>query len=224
MEEINSDYEKIKSNIAKIKENVEKNKICNDVILVAATKTVTPDRINFALNNGITHIGENRVQELIEKYDSIDKKAIFHFIGHLQKNKVKYIIDKVKYIHSVDNIDLAREIDKRAKSHNIIMNVFIEINICHEDTKSGILIENFNEFYEELLCFNNINLCGIMAIPQPNCDIKYFKQLFDLFKKYKKINNNFKYLSMGMTNDYVTALKAGSNMIRIGRGIFGERI
>lgn len=224
MEEINSDFEKIKSNIIKIKENIEKNKIYDDITLVAATKTVSPDRINFALNNGITHIGENRVQELLEKYDSIDKKAVFHFIGHLQKNKVKYIIDKVKYIHSVDNIELAREIDKRAKNHNIVMNVFVEINICNEETKSGILIEDFDEFYKELLCFNNINMCGIMAIPQLNCDIKYFKKLFDLFNKYKKTNNNFKYLSMGMTNDYISALKSGSNMIRIGRGIFGERI
>lgn len=224
MENKKSGFENIKENIIKIKQEVLKNKLCDEATIIAATKTVDADRINFALDNGITHIGENKVQELIEKYDYINKKAVFHFIGHLQKNKVKYIIDKVSYIHSLDNIELAKEIDKRAKNINIIMNVLIQINICNEETKSGILIEKFDDFYNELLCFNNINICGIMAIPKPNCDIKYFKTLFDLFSKYKNINNNIKYLSMGMTNDYIPALQSGSNMIRIGRGIFGERI
>lgn len=224
MEDKKTGFENIKENIIKIKKDVLENKLCDEATIIAATKTVDADRINFALDNGIIHIGENRVQELVEKYDYINKKAVFHFIGHLQKNKVKYIIDKVNYIHSLDNIELAKEIDKRAKNINIVMNVLIQINICNEETKSGILLEEFNDFYKELLCFNNINICGIMAIPKPDCDIKYYKILFDLFSKYKNINNNFKYLSMGMTNDYIPALQYGSNMIRIGRGIFGERV
>lgn len=224
MESLNSKLSQIKDNIQNIKNEIKNNKIVDDTILIAATKTVDPERINFAIENGISHIGENRVQELVDKYNSINKDVTFHFIGHLQKNKVKYIIDKVKYIHSLDNVDLAFEINKRAEKIGIVMNVLIQINICNEESKSGILLEDFDSFYKEISAFNNICVCGIMAIPEVNCDKKYYIALYELYNKYKKINKNFKILSMGMSNDYITALQCGSNAVRIGRGIFGERI
>ncbi|MBE6681214.1 MAG: YggS family pyridoxal phosphate-dependent enzyme [Ruminococcaceae bacterium] len=141
----------------------------NDVTILAATKTVDADTINFAIENGISCIGENRVQELIEKYDSINKENVaVHFIGRLQTNKVKYICDKVSMIHSVDSVKLAREIDKQCAKIDKVMDVLVEVNIAGEESKGGIEPENLEEFLVEISRFSNIRVVGLMCIP-PVC-------------------------------------------------------
>ena len=167
-------HETVRENIRQIKENIKKAALeagrnPDDVLLLAATKTVDADTINFAVDNGITCIGENRVQELCDKYDSINKdKVDIHFIGTLQTNKVKYIADKVSMIHSVDSVKLAKEIDKQCKKIGKVMNVLVEINIGKEESKGGIMPEDCEEFLKEISVFENIRVCGLMTIP-PKC-------------------------------------------------------
>ena len=167
-------HETVRENIRQIKENIKKSALeagrnPDDVLLLAATKTVDADTINFAVDNGITCIGENRVQELCDKYDSINKdKVDIHFIGTLQTNKVKYIADKVSMIHSVDSVKLAKDIDKQCKKIGKVMNVLVEINIGKEESKGGIMPEDCEEFLKEISVFENIRVCGLMTIP-PKC-------------------------------------------------------
>lgn len=216
-----------------IKENIERimAEINGRAALLAATKTVPADIINFAADCGITLIGENRVQELLEKYDKIDRDRLdIHFIGHLQTNKVKYIIDKVSLIHSVDSLTLAQTIDKYAYRAGKRMDVLVEINIGNEPTKSGIKLEDTEEFIEKLNALENIRVRGLMAIP-PVCEnsqenIVFFKKLskkfIDIFGK-KVDNSNIGILSVGMSNDYMQAIEYGSTLVRIGSAIFGPR-
>lgn len=201
----------------------------DDILLVAASKMQTVDKIKEAQNNGLSVFGENKAQELLEKYPYIDNVR-WHFIGHLQKNKVKYIIDKVELIHSVDSIELLEEIDKRSKSINKVMPVLIQINIGKEETKSGINEDEVDSFIEKAMEYKNIKISGFMAIP-PKVEDKedsrvYFmrmRSLFDRIRDLKCSQLNIKYLSMGMTNDYEIAIEEGANMVRVGTGIFGER-
>nr|WP_048571160.1 YggS family pyridoxal phosphate-dependent enzyme [Clostridium cylindrosporum] len=199
-----------------------------DITLIAVSKTKPIEMLEEAYNLGVKVFGENKVQELVEKYEKL-QDVHWHLIGTLQKNKVKYIIDKVDLIHSLDNFDLAKEIDKRAKAKGIIANVLIQINIGEEESKSGILKEELNQFIEELKVFENIKVCGLMAIP-PKCtgdEVRYyFKQMKILFDNLKTKENSkliMKYLSMGMTGDYEVAIEEGANMVRVGTGIFGDR-
>jgi pyridoxal phosphate enzyme (YggS family) len=200
-----------------------------DIILVAVSKTQPLEKLIMASNCGLNVFGENKVQELTEKYPGLPN-ASWHLIGHLQRNKVKYIIDKVDLIHSLDNIELAEEIDKRAAKINRIMPVLIQINIGREDSKSGIFEEEIESFSEKIQRYNNILVSGIMAIP-PVSDNKdetriYFrrmKEIFEKVKEYKYGNFNIKYLSMGMTGDFEIAVEEGANIVRVGTGIFGER-
>lgn len=200
-----------------------------DILLVAATKMQPVEKLLEARDCGIKVFGENKVQELIEKYPHISGVR-WHFIGHLQKNKVKYIIDKVDMIHSVDSLELAEEINKRASKIDKVMPVLIQINIGREETKSGIMEEQLDELCEELSGFENIKVQGLMAIPpaekatgEARC---YFKQMKNLFGKVSDKNYkgfDIKYLSMGMTGDFEEAIEEGANIIRIGTGIFGKR-
>ncbi len=195
------------------------------VSLLAATKMQNADDINYLISCGVKIIGENRVNELLEKYDSYDKSAELHFIGTLQKNKVKYIIDKVSLIHSLDSISLAEEIDKRAKKIGKVMDVLIEVNSGREENKGGIMPENVADFYKELKQFENIRVRGLMTMA-PKCSgeeyMAYFgntKSLFDsLFEGDKDA-----ILSMGMSESYEYAIKAGATLVRVGSKIFGER-
>lgn len=216
-------------------ETVKKN-IPEGVTLLAATKTVSAEKINYAHSLGINTIGENRVNELLEKYDLIDKDIDLQFIGHLQSNKVKYIIDKVSLIHSLDSETLAKEIDRQAKKHGKIMDVLVEINVGGEESKSGIAPEETEAFLQKLSIYENISVKGLMAIP-PVCNTpketeKYFNKIREIFIdiRQKKADNivvgeniSMDILSMGMSGDYKEAIACGSTMVRIGSAIFGAR-
>ncbi len=226
----------IRENIENIRKNVE-SALCEsgrdtDVNIMAATKTVSPDLINYAINEcGLTDIGENRVQELLSKYDSIDKENVrIHFIGSLQPNKVKYIIDKVCLIHSLDSMSLAKEISKRASAKGIVMSVLIEVNIGEEESKGGVLLKNVTALADDIKDLPGISLAGLMTMA-PKCEDKsgyygYFEKVRELFddmnaKGYFKAEKPI--LSMGMSESYEIAVRCGSTLIRPGSAIFGKR-
>lgn len=201
-----------------------------DVILLAATKTVDFETVNFAINSGIEYIGENKVQELLSKQKDIIP-VHKHFIGHLQTNKVKDIIDKVEMIESVDSIRLAKEISKQAVRIGKVMNVLLEVNIGEEESKSGFSVAELAEAVNEISKLDNIKINGLMTIP-PICDNpeesrKYFKKMYKLFIdiSHKKIDNsNMDILSMGMSDDFDIAIEEGSTLVRVGTALFGKRI
>lgn len=202
----------------------------DDVLLVAVTKTHPADIINEAIDAGATDIGENKTQEIMDKYDQV-KPVRWHMIGHLQTNKVKYIIDKVDMIHSVDSLKLAKEINKRAANHDKIMDVLVQVNSAQEESKFGVTSEETGELIDAILAnCPNVKICGLMCIApfdeNPDNVRKYFAELKKLYDDYKKIehdNLDFKYLSMGMSHDYKVAIEEGSNLVRVGTAIFGER-
>ena len=201
-----------------------------DVLLVAVTKLHDVDEINEAIECGITDIGENKVQEIMNKYDRV-KPVRWHLIGHLQTNKVKYIIDKVSMIHSVDSLKLAEEIDKRAAQHGLTMDILIQVNSAMEESKFGITTEETEQMINDILAnCPNVRIRGLMCIApfedNPEDAGVYFEEVKKLYDEYGKIdhpNLDFKYLSMGMSNDFEVAIEAGSNLIRVGTMIFGAR-
>ncbi len=202
-----------------------------EVTLMAVTKTVAPDLVNEAIGCGITLLGENRAQELLEKYEAYDKDNVdIHFIGHLQTNKVRQIIDKVSMIHSVDSVHLAREIDRQAAKHEKIMDILVEVNIGDEDSKSGVAVEELEDLLLEISKMSHISVRGLMCIP-PVCEniaesAHYFAKMQKVFidMKQKNMDNiNMSILSMGMSNDYKNAIQYGSNIVRIGTAMFGAR-
>ncbi len=202
-----------------------------DITVIAVSKTVDADRAREAAEGGLINLGENRVQELVNKYELLSDTAVkWHLIGHLQKNKVKYIIDKAVLIHSVENLELANEINKRALQHNITANVLIELNIGEEESKFGIGEESVYEFVKLMEQFENIKILGLMTVApfseNPE-DIRWvFKKMKEIFNKIsgmKLKNTEMKILSMGMTNDFEIAIEEGANMVRIGTAIFGAR-
>jgi len=228
MEDIKKNLETVRAQISEAAESVGRDG--DDVILVAVSKTRTPEEINTAIDAGTTDIGENKVQEIMEKYDDI-KPVRWHLIGHLQTNKVKYIIDKVDMIHSVDSIKLAKEIDKRAKAHGKTMDILVQINPAEEESKFGVTIEGAGDLVREILdTCENIRIKGLMSVAPIAEDPRDVKPFFDGVKaKYDELAQiddpklDFKYLSMGMSHDFAVAIEAGSNLVRVGSAIFGER-
>lgn len=224
----------ISKNLEAIKKKIEaaaikSGRIPEDIKLLAVSKTIAPEIIQQAIDLGLTELGENKVQEIMSKYDLLPQ-AQWHLIGHLQTNKVKYIIDKVKLIHSVDSIKLAQEISKRAVQAGITMNVLVEINIGNEESKHGVQIDKAEALAVEISKLDNITVKGLMTVApfveNPEENRKYFKQMKNLFVDIasKNYNNIFmEYLSMGMTNDYEIAIEEGANIVRIGTGLFGKR-
>lgn len=201
-----------------------------DILLCAVTKTHTAEEINEAIRAGVTDIGENKVQEILDKYDKV-LPVRWHMIGHLQTNKVKYIIDKVSMIHSVDSYKLAAEIDKRAENHGITMDILIQVNSAQEESKFGISTDETEKLIHEILdnC-ENVRIRGLMCIApfaENAEDIKvYFdevKKQYDQFSGIEHERLDFRYLSMGMSHDFKVAIEAGSNLVRVGSAIFGER-
>lgn len=224
-------YKKIKDNYDRINENilsaVSKAGRKDKVRLMAVTKTVPCEAVNYAASLGIDLLGENRVQEFLSKYEYYDKNCQVHFIGGLQSNKVKYIIDKVSMIHSVDSIKLADEINKRAALNEKVIDILIEINIGEEENKSGVLVEGLPEIADYCFSLSNIRLRGFMAIPPVDdngSNGRYFKQMETIYGKYQsKLGAQIDTLSMGMSNDYEQAVLYGSNIVRIGSALFGKR-
>ncbi len=220
----------LKDNIQQVKNNIQA--ICNrlgityDILVVGASKTMAQQVVDMVDSEKLLSVlGENRVQELVSKYRE-NQSFEWHFIGKLQTNKVKYIIDKVSLIHSVDTINLAKEIDKQAKKHNLIMPVLLQINMGKEESKSGFYIEEIEEIINKISSFENIRIDGIMAVMpilEKEATIKLYKELNSKWLQVKE-KYNFKYLSAGMTNDYDLAIEyAGANVVRIGTAIFGKR-
>ena len=221
------------NNEKQVAENIQRisSELNGKARLLAATKTVPPEMINFAIDQGVDLIGENRVNELLEKYEFIDRDRVeLHFIGALQTNKVKYIIDKVDMIQSVDRESLALEIERQAAKHGIVMPILAEINIGHEESKSGIDPKKAVEFCSFLNSLPHVKLRGLMAIP-PKCtqngdNREYFCEMKKIFVDISHLNvdnNIMDILSLGMSDDYLTAVECGSTLVRIGSSIFGRR-
>ena len=202
-----------------------------DILLIAVTKLHEPDEIEEAMAAGVTDIAENKVQEIQKKYAQIPGPVRWHLIGHLQTNKVKYIIDKVVMIHSVDSLKLAQEIDKRAQAAGKTMDVLLQVNAAHEESKFGLDPKDVPEVFRQILeeC-PNVKIRGLMHIApwadDPEEIRPYFREvkaLYDELAKTDHPNADFAYLSMGMSHDFETATEEGANIIRVGTSIFGER-
>lgn len=205
----------------------ESGKGMKDVLVIGASKTMPLERILFVRDNTDVKIfGENRVQELLEKYTP---DVRWHFIGQLQTNKVKYIIDKVELIHSVDRLSLLQEIDRQAKKHGKVQDILIEVNIGGEEKKGGVAPTEVIDFAKEVDKYPSVRLKGLMSV-LPNVekealDAFYLQlsKLYDTLKQTKLDNADIRYLSAGMSNDYDVAVKYGANIVRLGRALFGER-
>jgi len=221
--------ETVKADITNICEKF--GKLSDTVTLLGVTKTYEAEVINQSIEYGITDIAENKVQEILRKYDIVQKPVRWHLIGHLQTNKVKYIIDKVDLIHSVDSLKLAKEISDRAEKIGKIQDVLIQINVADETQKFGISPNALDDLVEATSSLSNIRICGLMNIApfveDPEllrADFKIMNELFQKLKHCTHSNVEAKFLSMGMSNDYEIAIEEGSNMIRIGTKIYGKRI
>lgn len=225
----------IKANLAEIEERIAKaaerfGRKPEEIELVAVTKTVPVPRIREALAAGITNLGENRVQELRAKYEELGSEANWHLIGHLQTNKVKYIVDKVVLVHSLDRYSLAQELQKRAQAVDRVVPVLVQVNIAQEETKFGLHRDEVIPFLEKIAPMSNIKVQGLMTIAPLVNDQEtvrpVFRSLYRLAQEIADLNYahvEMRYLSMGMTNDYEVAIEEGANMVRIGSGIFGQR-
>jgi PLP dependent protein len=241
MEKLSSDFEQrfldLEENLKVIQNRiaeaaVKSGRSPQEITLLAATKTVPVEVINHGIALGIDHIGENKVQELCEKYDAYQlEKCELQFIGHLQTNKVKNIIGKVSMIQSVDSVKLAGEISRLSASHALTTEILIEVNIGCEENKSGILPQNLYTLLSEIAALPAIRIRGLMAIPPAEANNSETNGYFLNMSKYfidintKKIDNiHMDYLSMGMSSDYTQAILAGANMVRVGSALFGPRI
>ncbi len=225
----------LKENIDNVRANIKKaceraNRNVDEVTLIAVSKTKPLCDIEELITYGETEFGENKVQELVDKYEHVSKPVDWHLIGHLQTNKVKYIVDKACLIHSVDSVHLAKEIEKEAAKHNVIVNILIQVNIAHEDTKFGIDATEIYNMIDEIKDYEHVRVKGLMTIApfvdNPEENRVHFRNLHQLLLdiKSKNIDNiDMSILSMGMTNDYEVAIEEGATMVRVGTGIFGER-
>lgn len=225
----------IKDNLLKVRENIIKacekaGRSKTDVELIAVSKTKPVSALMEAYKNGCRVFGENKVQELVEKYEMMPKDIKWHMIGHLQRNKVKYIVDKVSLIHSVDSLKLAEEISREALKKQVQVSILIEVNVAGEDTKFGVKPEETEKLVREIASLPGILIKGLMTIApyvdEPEENRQYFGMLKQLSVdiNQKNIDNvNMNILSMGMTGDYIVAIEEGATYVRVGTGIFGER-
>ena len=218
----------VEAKIVKACENSGRQR--DDVTLIAVSKTKPVETLKEAYDLGVRVFGENKVQELTDKYEALPKDIQWHMIGHLQRNKVKYIIDKVALIHSVDSIRLAETIEKEAAKHNITANILIEVNVAKEESKFGLMPEELPAFVEHISKFSHIRVKGLMTIapfvenPEENRPVFAHLRKLSVDIAKKNIDNiTMSILSMGMTNDYQVAIEEGATMVRVGTGIFGAR-
>ena len=230
LDDVKKNYFEITEKIAKAAADSKRSP--EDITFLAATKTVEPEIINYAVSLGLRHIGENKVQELLSKYEYYDlEHCDLQFIGHLQTNKVRQIVGKVSMIQSVDSLKLANEISKQSVKNDIVTDVLIEVNIGREENKSGVMPEMLDELIAQTASLDNIRVRGLMTVP-PICEkkvdiCKFFDKMYHLFIDIsdKTLDNvNMDFLSMGMSDDFEEAILSGANMIRVGSRLFGARI
>ena len=225
----------IKRNLESVQKNIENackkaDRDLKNVQLIAVSKTKPVSMLQEAYDAGVRDFGENKVQEILEKYDKLPSDIRWHMIGHLQRNKVKYIIDKVTLIHSVDSLRLAEEISKEAVKHNLTMPILVELNIAGEESKFGMSFSECEEMIRAISKLPNLQIKGLMTVAPFVENAEENRQHFKAMKQLsvdimtKNIDNVcMDILSMGMTGDYEVAIEEGSNMVRVGTGIFGER-
>lgn len=232
---MNIDADYISDNIKAILQRIEAaahrtGRRAEDVKVIAVTKTVDENRILKAIENGLFDLGENRVQELCDKYEKMDKRCSWHLIGHLQTNKVKYVVDRVKMIHSLDRMELAQEIQKRAEKAGLIVETLVQVNIAREESKFGMERDSVTDFLKKVSKFTGLKVKGLMTIAPFSQNPEEIRWVFTELRKLhiditrENIDNiDMDYLSMGMSNDFEAAIEEGSNMVRIGTAIFGKR-
>lgn len=225
---ITQNYDKVLENIKSACKSSGRKE--SEVTLIAVSKTKPVSDIQELYNHGVRVFGENKVQELCDKYQALPKDIKWHMIGHLQRNKVKYIIDKVELIHSVDSVRLARQIEEEAAKKNVRVDILIEVNVAGEESKFGLKTEEVPDIVTQIAGFPHVSIKGLMTIPpfaeNPEDNRKYFNKLKQLAVdiKAKNIDNvSMDKLSMGMTGDYTAAVTEGASYVRVGTGIFGER-
>lgn len=201
-----------------------------EITLIAVSKTKPVSMLSEVYQNGVRSFGENKVQELAEKIEQMSSDIQWHMIGHLQRNKVKYIVDKVALIHSVDSVRLAETIEQEAAKKDVIAKILLEVNVAEEDTKFGLKIDEVLPTVEKIAVFPHVRICGLMTIAPYVENPEENREVFARLKKLsvditeKNIDNvSIEVLSMGMTNDYEVAIEEGATMVRVGTGIFGER-
>lgn len=225
----------LQDNLIQVEHNIEEacrraGRDRSEVTLIAVSKTKPVETLQEAYDLGVRVFGENKVQEMEDKYEVLPKDIQWHLIGHLQRNKVKYIIDKAVLIHSVDSLRLAQTIEKESEKHNLTAHILIEVNVAREESKFGIFPEDLNGLVDEIAKLPHIQVDGLMTIapfvPDPEENRPVFRELRKLSVDIsaKKVDNvNMSVLSMGMTNDYQVAIEEGATMVRVGTGIFGAR-
>lgn len=221
---IDDNLREIRANIAEAAVSCGRDE--KSVRLMAVTKTVAPEIVNHAVELGLDLLGENRVQEFLSKREIYDSSAEVHFIGNLQTNKVKYIIEPMTMIQSVDSLKLAQEINRLAIAHNKVMDILCEVNIGGEASKGGAAPDEITELLERIAPMEGIKVKGLMTIPPPAEGDIFLGRMEELFHNIKDRNIegvDMDELSMGMTHDYADAVKHGSTIVRIGTGLFGAR-
>jgi PLP dependent protein len=233
----NENYTNIEKNLANVRTNMLEytNKIglfSKDITLVAVSKLFGIEKVIEAMKFGQVDFGESRAQELLEKKELVTADVNWHFIGHLQTNKVKYMLDNIALLHSLDRLKLAKEINRQCELSDKTLDALLQVNISKESTKSGIFEEDIFEFIEEISRLPYVKVKGLMTIaPFTDNEMDVRKTFTGLRKLFDKLVNQdlpnnieMKYISMGMSNDYKIAIQEGSNMIRVGSGIFGNRM
>ena len=225
---IQNQINEVKQNIKKACERVGRQE--SEVTLIAVSKTKPVELLKAAYDAGVRHFGENKVQELCDKYELLPEDIKWHMIGHLQRNKVKYIVDKVTLILSVDSLRLAEQIDQEAKKKSVVVDILVEVNIGEEETKFGLKTEEVIELVREISTLSSLRVKGLMTVAPYTENAEenrtYFKKMKQLCVDInaKNIDNvSMEHLSMGMTGDYEIAIEEGATIVRVGTGIFGER-
>lgn len=225
----------IKDNVNEVRENIAKAALRagrnpEDITLCAVSKYIEVPKIKEALEAGVTVLGENKVQELVDKLPKFSEDVNFHMIGQLQTNKVKYIIDKVKLIHSLDRKSLLKTLDKEAKKKNIISDTLIQVNLTSDPNRGGVSIEELPEFVEEVGKYSSVRVRGLMCVAQNvddeniiREDFRRMRLEFERLKLYNICNVSGEILSMGMSHDYEIAIEEGATLVRVGTRIFGKR-
>lgn len=227
---ISENIRKIQHRIAAACEKVGRNPA--EVILLAVSKTFSEDKIQEAVRAGVSDIGENYVQELLKKKERLqDERIRWHFIGHLQSNKVKYIADWIHLIHAVDRVGVVEELERRAAAARRVVDVLVEVNTTGESSKFGVLPDRTRDFVETLKPFHSVRICGLMTIgpflPDPEQSRPMFRQLRELKEKVAELGQHnvvMQHLSMGMTGDFEVAIEEGATIVRVGTALFGSRV